>query len=331
MLVVEDRSRSTEDLLRELLADPRVLSAEPDYTINISDIDSTGSDDEVIETFSSFTDEESDVSITASTDDLEAAVDSEGDADTSAASTVDLETETVPMGDADTCAASTDDLDISVPPTEGTDAGTAPEDADLEELTPPTPEPEAHVGASGDLTPYQWGMSDGSNRYSQDFLKNKDVYGVNSPNWNMPGTTNSEGVIVIIDSGIDHTHPDLKDSMYAIPDELQKQLGCGKYGISVTNVRDVTDTSDQYAHGTYCAGIAAASWNGEGVSGVASGAKLMAVRCITDFGRCNYADLIKAYEFVKNSFSPVRLLTILLEEFPFPLKPTNNVATHAPR
>lgn len=41
---------------------------------------------------------------------------------------------------------------------------------------------------------------------------------------------------------------------------------------------DTTDPMVDHHHGTHCAGIIAASWNGMGVSGVTSGAKIMAIK-----------------------------------------------------
>ena len=296
VLAVEDPSRSTEDILRELLSDPGVLSAEPDYIISLDD-EGTGDIDEEHPKISAFISDE----------DITDSVNSENAEDTIAAASLvnhaDWEESGEIVTDESVSAEPTSDVsqkapDASVPDDiSGTD-----EESFLQGTVIGNAGAESLVGASGDLTPYQWGMSDGSNHLSEDFLKNSDVYSVNSPKWNTAGSTNSEGVVVVMDSGIDYTHPDLKDSMYSIPDDLQKQLGCGKYGINLAaRKRDVTDPMDDLGHGTFCAGIIAASWNGTGVSGVASGAKLMAVRISDEYDLSTYAQIVQAYEFVKKA------------------------------
>ncbi|MFH1442315.1 MAG: S8 family serine peptidase [Candidatus Omnitrophota bacterium] len=79
-----------------------------------------------------------------------------------------------------------------------------------------------------------------------------------------------EGVVVaVIDTGVDYTHPDLKDNMWVNAD--------GKYGYDFSDQDD--DPSDYYGHGTHCAGtIAAVGNNSIGVIGVAPKAKIMSVK-----------------------------------------------------
>ena len=58
VLAVEDQSRSTEEILRELLSDPRVLSAEPDYIINLDAAGTGDRDDNTPEFSVSISDED---------------------------------------------------------------------------------------------------------------------------------------------------------------------------------------------------------------------------------------------------------------------------------
>lgn len=295
ILVIEDQSRSTEELLRELLSDPRVLSAEPDYIFSVNSADSDDSSDELPGNDSVIPDTESS---TGSEDELfvqnpSVSIPEDEYAGQDSDTDYDMNDETV----------TSDIADLSVP---GSDVanidGLGSADQSADDLVSDDEEDEIIVGASGDLTPYQWGMSDGSNRYAGAMLENTEVYSVNSPDWNTVGAANAEGVIAVIDSGIDYTHPDLKDNMYVIPDSVQEKLGCGKYGISTqTGAREKTDTMDVDGHGTHCAGIIAASWNNKGVSGVASGAKLMAVRALDDKGFTNYTSILQAHKFVKDA------------------------------
>ena len=148
-----------------------------------------------------------------------------------------------------------------------------------------------------DLTPYQW-FSEGSEG-STSQITNGTNPGINAPNWNNPGTTNSEGVVVILDSGVDYTHPDLQNVMYRFSAELQQELGCGEFGYAPLR-EDVTDPMDGFGHGTHCAGIVAAEWNGFGVSGIASGAKLVAVSVTpsVENSTFGYDSIIKGYDFI---------------------------------
>ena len=320
VLVVEDPDRSTEEILRELLADPRVLSAEPDYRLSVDSVEPEGTDIASYENAVITSDTESPAgpddemplnnAPDNGTSDTENPNDELSDHDDPAVPDNNVSASDTPGIVAPDNESSSETREDEHPTDESaeaeiSDSSDLPDNTsgpNIDDLIPENATDEAFVGASGDLTPYQWGMADGSNRYTETILENKDVYSVNSPGWNIAGATNSEGVITVIDTGIDHTHPDLKDSMYIIPDSLQKKLGCGKYGISVQgNVRKKTDTMDVDGHGTHCAGIIAASWNNEGVSGVASGAGLMAIRALDDKGSGTYADILAALEFVKKA------------------------------
>ena len=102
-----------------------------------------------------------------------------------------------------------------------------------------------------------------------------------------------------MDSGVDYDHRDLKNVMYEFSSELQDELGCGKYGYAPAR-ENKKDPMDGDGHGTHCAGIVAAEWNGYGVSGVASGAQLCAVSVAasTSDSDFSYDSIIKGYDFL---------------------------------
>ena len=96
---------------------------------------------------------------------------------------------------------------------------------------------------------------------------------MHSPSWNTKGSTNispeKDRVVAIVDGGIDHTHPDLAPLMV---DMTKYNMGIGgKYGYNSSGDGEEDDTMDRDGHGTHCAGIVAAAWDGIGTSGVASG------------------------------------------------------------
>merc|ERR1712038_1502703 len=102
-------------------------------------------------------------------------------------------------------------------------------------------------------------------------------------------------VVAVIDTGIDYTHPDLKDVMWTNPDEIAgdgiDNDGNGVvddvYGADYTGSSPSGDPMDRQGHGTHCAGIIAAEPNnGVGIAGVASyhqgKVKLMACKGLSD-------------------------------------------------
>lgn len=79
---------------------------------------------------------------------------------------------------------------------------------------------------------------------------------------------NPEVVVAVLDTGVDYTHPDLKDQVINAPD----------FG------GNDADSLDEGGHGTHVAGIiAAAGGNSEGGSGIAPDCKVMAVKVFKPF------------------------------------------------
>ena len=134
-----------------------------------------------------------------------------------------------------------------------------------------------------DLTAYQFAYGAGAG-------------GIDVPDWNKADNLNADGVVVaVLDSGVDHTNPDLEPVMWTegLSDKYPdlKIFGGNQYGVNTGYINAdgksgnnvSADTGDNVnGHGTHCAGIIAAAWNGEGVSGAANGCKIMAVKNATD-------------------------------------------------
>ena len=133
-----------------------------------------------------------------------------------------------------------------------------------------------------DLTSYQFAYGNGEG-------------GIDVPDWNDPDKLNAEGVVVaVLDSGVDHNNPDLAPVMWneGLSDKYPdlKMFGGNEYGVNTGylnadgefSAEASDDTGDNVnGHGTHCAGIIAAAWNGEGVSGAANGCRIMAVKNAT--------------------------------------------------
>ncbi|HID93008.1 MAG TPA: hypothetical protein EYP60_02825, partial [bacterium (Candidatus Stahlbacteria)] len=95
--------------------------------------------------------------------------------------------------------------------------------------------------------------------------------------------------LVIMDTGIDYTHPDL-DANCA--DEDANGIIDG-YDF----VNDDADPMDDNGHGTHCAGIAAAEDNDVGVVGVAPEATLYALKVLDEGGSGYWSDVIAALQW----------------------------------
>ena len=144
-----------------------------------------------------------------------------------------------------------------------------------------------------DLTKYQYNFGNGAG-------------GIDVPDWNNPENKNAEGVVVaILDTGINYEHPDLKALMWdeGLNYPSLTALGGGEYGICTAseNTGGLPYFSDKpmddNQHGTHCGGIVAAAWNGEGVSGAANGAKLMAIKAFDDKGTGRMSAIISGMAY----------------------------------
>lgn len=124
-------------------------------------------------------------------------------------------------------------------------------------------------------------------------------------------------VIAVIDSGIDISHPDLKDNIWLNQKEINNnKKDDDKNGFIddingwdfVTNTPDPSPkfssgwTEAGVSHGTMIAGIIAARGNNEeGIAGVTWRAKIMALRVLNDKGEGKISDVIRAIDYATNN------------------------------
>lgn len=109
-------------------------------------------------------------------------------------------------------------------------------------------------------------------------------------------------VIAILDTGIDTTHPDLKDQIID--------------GRNFTNEGDRDDFSDGNGHGTHVAGTIAAKENSSGVVGVAPEAKLLICKVLGSNGSGSYKGITDAIKWATKWRGPngerVRIMNMSL-------------------
>ena len=116
---------------------------------------------------------------------------------------------------------------------------------------------------------------------------------VNAPDvWSYNGSTGYTGngvVVAILDTGVNYNHVDIIGSMWDGGPEFPH------HGYDVVNHDD--DPMDDYMHGTHCAGIVAGQGNAGTLTGIAPGAKIMAVKIMDDTGYGNDQNIIDGIEF----------------------------------
>lgn len=121
--------------------------------------------------------------------------------------------------------------------------------------------------------------------------------------WTQPTITNKRPVIAIIDTGVDITHPDLKDNIWTNEKEEENGYDTDRNGF-VDDIHGwdfINQTSrmgDYNGHGTHCAGIAAASGgNGIGVVGANPDALIMPITVMQSNGTGDIATIIKGIDY----------------------------------
>ncbi len=105
-------------------------------------------------------------------------------------------------------------------------------------------------------------------------------------------------IVAILDTGVDYSNPDLENVMWTGGESVDENSG--PYGYDFAD--NDADPMDAYGHGTHVAGIVAAeSGNGEGVSGMAPNARIMALRVGGDNGAILNSNAARAYQYLKKA------------------------------
>ena len=123
--------------------------------------------------------------------------------------------------------------------------------------------------------------------------------------WQYGTTTNV--VVAVIDSGVDYTHQDLASNIWQNASEISGNGIDDDRNGYVDDVRgwdfasDDNNPMDENGHGTHVAGtIGAVGNNGIGVSGVAWGVKIMALKFMDASGSGSLSDAIQAIDYARN-------------------------------
>ena len=110
--------------------------------------------------------------------------------------------------------------------------------------------------------------------------------------------------IAVIDTGIDYTHPDLKNQIDVNLAELNGKPGVDDdgngfvddiYGYNFS--AKTADPMDGHGHGTHCAGVIGAQHDGQGTVGVMANVKIIPVKFLSDEGSGEEIDAIAAIDY----------------------------------
>lgn len=133
--------------------------------------------------------------------------------------------------------------------------------------------------------------------------------------WSKPIVNSKRPVIAILDTGVDITHPDLKDNIWNNPLETEGEAGYDDDGNGFVDdahgwdfVYNYHEMDDNNSHGTHVAGIAAAADNAIGIVGANPKALIMPVKVLDDDGRGTLADVVKGINYAaKNGADIINL------------------------
>ncbi len=141
-----------------------------------------------------------------------------------------------------------------------------------------------------------------------------DAYGVKEL-WNKPIINKTRPVIAIIDTGVDITHPDLKNNIWTNQAEVDGRDDYDNDRNGYKNdvhgwdfINNTGKMRDNNMHGTHVAGIAAAANNGIGVVGANPKALIMPVTVMQSDGSGDVATIVKGIDYaVRNGANVINM------------------------
>lgn len=259
LVLVRDDSKTVEELVAALEDDPRVVFAEPNYLVESEDEGDDAAAATQVPTDAS--DTSADLADANGTGDGGA---EDGSADAASGSEEADASARNGDGGSDDGASGIDSQTGS-----GADAGSG-SDANAAFGQDPSASVE-------DLTSLQWGFS---NDGSMDGISSDEAVDMGYDDWNDAEAADLKDVVVaVIDSGVDASNPDLESVMWDDGDTIAAlfALGGDEHGLSTASGTTSTTGLVNY-HGTHVAGVIAADWDGQGISGMAPNVQIMSLR-----------------------------------------------------
>lgn len=141
--------------------------------------------------------------------------------------------------------------------------------------------------------------------------------GNNNSAWDVITGDRKNVLVAVIDSGLDLTHADGPKYVWTNPDEI---AGNGIDDDSNGYVDDIhgwnfvsesSDITDDHGHGTFVAGIIAAKTNnGEGISGINPGARIMPLKVLNHEGKSRILSVYRAIRYAVDNGARVINLSL---------------------
>ena len=284
LVLVRDEAKTTEQLIAELEADPRVVFAEPNAVVETIDADEEAaqaalSDEALVGEWVAEADADGEPDAAGESD----AADTTGATESATNGATEGADGSVSQGGAESVGDALKGADGSNG-AEG--AGANGDDASGSDATEPNDDTptefvwgEDDNGPASDLDDFVWGFS---NDGRMGGISESDAVDMGYGAWADKAAGSLEEVVVaVIDSGVDASNPDLAPVMWEASSELQQKIGGDKHGFAADAdpAAGITSTTGITSyHGTHVAGTVGAAWDGQGVSGLAPNACIMAVR-----------------------------------------------------
>ena len=283
LVLVRDEAKTTEQLIAELEADPRVVFAEPNAVVETIDADEEAAQaalsDALVGEWMAEADADGEPDAAGESD----AADTTGATESATNGATEGADGSVSQGGAESVGDALKGADGSNG-AEG--AGANGDDASGSDATEPNDDTptefvwgEDDNGPASDLDDFVWGFS---NDGRMGGISESDAVDMGYGAWADKAAGSLEEVVVaVIDSGVDASNPDLAPVMWEASSELQQKIGGDKHGFAADAdpAAGITSTTGITSyHGTHVAGTVGAAWDGQGVSGLAPNACIMAVR-----------------------------------------------------
>ena len=150
---------------------------------------------------------------------------------------------------------------------------------------------------------FQWGMkNDGHNgKIFSTSIAGEDINILRA--WGIT-KGNKTVKVAVIDTGVDYTHPDLKDQIMVNIAELNGIPGVDDDGNGVIDdiygadfANKDGDPQDGHGHGTHCAGVIGATHNDQGVAGIMANVQILPIKFLSDSGSGETIDAIAAIDY----------------------------------
>lgn len=150
----------------------------------------------------------------------------------------------------------------------------------------------------------QWGLKNTGKNSGTFWAPGKKGEDINAENvWKVSRGSN-ELRVAVIDTGVDHTHTDLKANMWVNEAEKNGEPGVDDDGNGYVDdvhgydfANNDGDPQDGHGHGTHCAGVIGAVHNRAGIRGVMSKVKIIGIKFLTDRGSGTTENAIKSVDY----------------------------------